>query len=626
MASRTAEHERNQTAVGLGQTGGGAGREGHARGGPRGSGAAGYAAALERIPAWTITAVLGLAYVLAAPPSTDLAAAVYRSDLFAHAGFTLWDNSWYAGHHLPAYSLLAPALGAWLGPQLLAALSMTLATALFALLIDGFFSPRATRIAALWFAVGASLSLLSNRVPFDLGLALGLASLLAARYRWRIATPALAVLCSLASPVAGAFLALAYVTWALARASGAGQWARAGRRASWPLALALATLAPLALLALTFPEGGTQPFAASAFYPGLVGVLLIAALIPGARSERAPGEARVQGISQAGATPEEARRLAAARRMVRVGALLYALALLGAYAIPTAIGSNADRLGALVAGPVAACLLIGWRPRWLVLALAPFLLYWQANAPITDFVSAAEDPAVHASYYAPLVRELRSLGVGYSARPVRIEAVPTADHGEARYLAPDFPLARGWERQLDEGRDAIFYEHQRLPLSAARYRQWLSQMAVSYVALPDAPLDYSATAEARLLLGATARDGDLSAAVDSRAAAAPPGYLREIWRSAHWRLFAVLDPRPLVQRPATMTRLSEGSFTIAAPATGSYAARVRFTPYWAVAGGHGCVREAPGGWTDVQARGAGEITIAINFSLARIFEHGPRCR
>ena len=55
--------------------------------------------------------------------------------------------------------------------------------------------------------------------------------------------------------------------------------------------------------------------------------------------------------------------------------------------------------------------------------------------------------------------------------------------------------------------------------------------------------------------------------------------------------------------------------------------RVRFTPYWALAGGHGCVREAPGGWTEraASARRAA-CTSAIDFSLARVFDHGPRCR
>src|SRR5271167_3302128 len=194
-------------------------RSNHAEGRPQLGGAingraAGTRRLIDRIPAWVLTAVLGLAYVITAPPSTDLAAATYRSYLFSHAGFTIWDNGWYGGHHLPAYSILAPALGAWIGPQLLAALAMVAATALFALLIDGLFPARATRIAALWFAVGASVSLLANRVPFDLGLALGLGCLLAARRQRCLTALLLAILTSLASPVAGAFLALALLAWA----------------------------------------------------------------------------------------------------------------------------------------------------------------------------------------------------------------------------------------------------------------------------------------------------------------------------------------------------------------------------------------------------------------------------
>jgi hypothetical protein len=53
---------------------------------------------------------------------------------------------------------------------------------------------------------------------------------------------------------------------------------------------------------------------------------------------------------------------------------------------------------------------------------------------------------------------------------------------------------------------------------------------------------------------------------------------------------------------------------------------VRFTPYWALADGHGCVRRAPGGWTDVQTRTGASVRVVIDFSLSRVFGHGPRCR
>jgi hypothetical protein len=530
------------------------------------------------VPAWAIAAALAIAYLLIAPQSPDLAAADYRGYLFAHAGLTLWDNSWYGGHHLIAYSLLAPALTALLGGRLLAALSMTLATALFTAVIAGRFSPSATRIAAAWFALGAAIALLSSRVPFDLGLAIGLASIaLAQRGRFAGAL-ALALLTSLASPIAGAFLALAFLAWALA-----------GAERRKPAALTLAALTPIALLALAFPEGGTQPFVASAFYPALAAVLVLAALIP---SEQ---------------------------RVLRIGTLLYAAALIGSYLLGTAVGGNADRLGALAAGPVAACVLAGARGHGargarargararLLLVLAPAFLYWQANAPLTDFVAAQDTPAVNASYYAPLLAELRALGVGYGATPARIEVVPSAVHWEARWLAPHVMLARGWERQLDRYRNSLFYAQQ-AALSPLAYRQWLDSQAISYVALADSPLDYSGRAEARMLR------------------AGPPGYLRELWRSAHWRLFAVARATPLVRPAGGLAALGSDSFTLRAPRAGSYTVLVHFTPYWMLDAGHGCVARAAGDWTALRAPRAGSYRVVIGFSFARVFARGARCR
>jgi hypothetical protein len=523
----------------------------------------------HRAPAWTITAALGVVYLIASPPSSDLAAASYRSNLFSRVGFTLWDNSWYGGHHLLAYSLLGPVLGALIGPQLLAALSMTLVAALFAALLEGRFPARAARIASVWLALGAAIGLLSSRVPFDLGMAVGLGSLLLAqRARLRTAL-ALAVLCSLASPVAGAFLALAFLAWALA-----------GPTRAWPIALTAAALAPIALLAFVFPEGGSQPFVASAFYPALAGVLAIAALLP---SEQ---------------------------RVLRIGTLLYAAALTGSYVLSTAVGANSDRLGSLFAGPLAVCVLAGFslgaRRTRALLVLAPLLFYWQANAPVADFAAAVSDPATHASYYAPLLGELRTLGVDYAARPARVEVVPINDHWEARWLAPHVMLARGWERQLDRYRDALFYDES-TPVESARYRAWLSAQAISYVALPDAKIDYSSESEARLLTSAH------------------PTYLREVWRSAHWRLWEVLGASPLAQPPSTLSNVGTDSFTLSAPRAGTYTVRIHFTPYWALASGSGCVARGPEDWTQLRARQAGALHVVIRFSLARIFSHGPRC-
>jgi hypothetical protein len=474
---------------------------------------------------------LAVAYLIVAPPTGDLAAATYRSDLFARVGFTTWDTGWYAahGHWLPAYSLLSPALGALLGVRVLLALSAVAASALFALIAERVFDAGGARVAAAWFALGIAVSLLSGRVPYDLGFAIGLGAVLALM-RGRVAPAlALAVLTSAASPVAGAFLALtgmAGMTGALGGVlSQKGCLARARARArespriehnktlparapnggdADPMAaelergtlrcfaLAAAALAPILVLSIAYPEGGYEPFAASAFWPALVGVALIALLFP-------------QGPLTADA-----------RRVVRIGAALYTLALIAAYAIHTPMGGNAARLGPLLAGPLLAGVLWEARRKTLLL-VAPVLLYWQLVTPIRDYASIAGDPSTKASYYAPVLAELHKLSHG---KPAIVEVPLTKAHWEAAYLAghDGVKLARGWERQLDTRYAALFY---RPTLSASDYQVWLTENKVQYVALPDAPLD---------------KAGSLEGASIARGLP----YLRELWRSGHWRLFRVM--------------------------------------------------------------------------------------
>jgi hypothetical protein len=425
---------------------------------------------------------LALLYLILAPPAADLAAATYRSDLFARVGFALRDNGWYAvhGHYLPGYSVLAPALGAWLGVRVVLVLSAIAASALFGLIAARAFPLAAARVAAVWFALGLSVELLSGRVPYGLGLAIGLGSLLALLGGRIAAALALAVVTSAASPVAGAFLALAGFVSALG-----GDKQRIGRG----LALAVAALAPIAVLALAFPEGGWEPFAPSAFWPALGGVLLIALLLP-----------------QGALTPR-------GRRVVRMGAALYALALIGSFALHTPVGGNAARLGALLAGPLLAGVL--WDHHRLALGLlAPVLLYWQLATPIRDLSTIAGDPSVHASYYAPLRAELHQLTDG--GRTI-VEVPLTGAHWEAAYLAGQngVALARGWERQLDTRYAALFYSSSLTPTA---YAAWLRENRVTYVALPDARLDYAGRKEGALI-----------------ARGLP--YLREVWRSPHWRLY-----------------------------------------------------------------------------------------
>lgn len=530
--------------------------------------------------ALAIAVPLSALYMILAPPSGDLAAATYRSDLFARAGLTLWDTGWYGGHYLPGYSLLAPALGALVGNRTLLAACALASSCLFGLLARRSFPSTGARAASASFALGVCVGLLSGRVAFGLGLSLGLLALLALVRGPLLAALALAALTSLASPVAGAFLALAGLAYALSGSlprTGDGtryrsRASRSGVALSGPalsgVALAAAALAPILALALAFPEGGWQLFAPSMFWPVLAAVVLMTLALP----------------RFGGALPE------GVRRALTWGAWLYALALIGAFVLRTPVGDNAVRLGALLGAPLAVGLL-SERRRWMLAALAPALLYWQLEAPISDVTALAGTPSVNASYYAPLASELQRLAHG---RPLRVEVPMTESHWESVYLAehPPILLARGWERQLDIRYNEPFY---RPGLSAASYTSWLRQNAVSYVALPDARLDVAGEQEARLL-------------------ARGLGSVLEVWRSSHWRLFAVRDPTALAEPPAVLRAVGADSFTLRAPHAGAFTVRLRYTRYWTVLAGHGSVHSAPGGWTEVDAHRAGVIRVGIELA------------
>jgi hypothetical protein len=69
--------------------------------------------------------------------AAGLAAAVYRSSLFARNGFQLRDNAWYGGHHLIGYSIVFPALASAIGVRLTGVLAAVVSTVLFERLAAG---------------------------------------------------------------------------------------------------------------------------------------------------------------------------------------------------------------------------------------------------------------------------------------------------------------------------------------------------------------------------------------------------------------------------------------------------------------------------------------------------------
>jgi hypothetical protein len=506
-------------------------------------------------------ALLGL-WLAVYPHTPDLAGQAYRVSLFEEVHFVVWDEHWYAGHDIPGYSLLFPPLAAAIGLRAVACLSALASTVLFAGIARSTYR-RAGRSGAVLFAVAAVADVWIGRLAFALGVALALAAVLTLVRGWPLLAFMLAALCSAASPVAGVLLALAGLTHALA-----------GRRLGSALALTLPALAIAAGLAAVFPEGGSEPYPFLSLLATLGVLALFVLALP----------------------PRQA--------LLRVGAALYLIACVLSVVAHTPMGSNIERYGVLLAGPLLACA-VAARPRRGVLAAGAVTLAllawgtWVVWGPVREArkVSGPGSEATSAAYYEPVERL-------FARVPARVEVPLTRSHWEAALLAPSVSLARGWEKQLDERYDSVLLSS---GLDAASYRRWLDENAVSYVALPDVPLDSSSAAEGRLI-----RSG--------------LPYLHEMFASPHWRVYAVANPTPLVSGPAQVVLLGHNRVRLEVFAPATLLLRVRYSRYLTIDTGEGCLARAPGGWTEVVARSAGRLTLRALFSVSRALGHGEPCR
>jgi hypothetical protein len=499
---------------------------------------------------WTpalVAAFVTGAFALWNPPLRDLAAHTFRAEYFEQHGFAIWNNTWYGGHYLPAYSVLFPPLAALLSPVWVGMLAAVASAHLFDGLVRARWGERA-RWAGLWFAVLGTLALLANGwLVFGLGCAFALGALRALQLGRDRSAVAAAVGSALSSPVAGVFLA--FVVLVAMRRRG--------------LAVAVGALVPLAVLGLLFPEGGEFPFWFSAFWP--LAVFCALALL----AVRGTGE----------------------RELRAVLVTYLALATL-AWLLSSPVGGNVTRLGALFGGPVLLAVLLAAGPARLrtPLAIAALVagLAWQVVSPFRQVTEALGDPATERSYYAPLKGWLAAHG----AQDDRIEIPYTFGHWEAAFVSPDFSLARGWLRQLDIERNRIFYDG-REP-THARYRQWLYDNGIRWVAASDAQLDYSAVDESRLI-----RER--------------PPYLRRRAQLEHWDVYEVVGTPGLVRGPVRIVELQPESFTLAFARPGAAQVRIRYTPYWQAHAG-ACVGAA-GDWTVVRSDRPGKVRISTRFSL-----------
>src|SRR5215216_2454101 len=137
-------------------------------------------------------AAMGVAYLIAAPDTADMAAHTYRTWLWHQVGFATWNAQWYGGHHMAGYSLLYPPLAALAGTRLVGVVAAVAAVGLFAVLARRMAPTPATGALAAWLFLGGVMSnVVIGRMPFTLGIALAVGAWACAR-RSRLATAAVA--------------------------------------------------------------------------------------------------------------------------------------------------------------------------------------------------------------------------------------------------------------------------------------------------------------------------------------------------------------------------------------------------------------------------------------------------
>ncbi|MEV5821022.1 hypothetical protein ACFYMB_10220 [Micromonospora haikouensis] len=512
-------------------------------------------------------AALGVAYLLLPGMGSDLSAQVARADFFAAHGAALVDLRWYGGIHPLGYSLVSPPVMAVLGVRVTGVLALVASATAFAALLVRTGVPRPL-LGSLVGVLTIAGNLVSGRVTYGLGVAFGLAALLAltmptsvspGRRRLRVGLAvAAALLASATSPVAGLFVGLAGAALLLARRYGDG------------LLLGVGAAVPLAVTGLLFGEGGWMNISRTDTVRAVLTSLLVAALV--------------------------------AYRPVRVGALLSAGGVLIASVVHTPVGLNATRLAVMFALPLLAAaarlpapaarrvppgLRRGGVAGVALAVLLAAVCWWQPPVVPADLRSVG-DPTSDPAYFAPLRAELARRGL-----TGRVEVPPTRNYWEAALLG-DVPLARGWLRQADVDRNPLFFgqvpgaEGTGVPLTAATYRDWLADNAVQYVAVPDAPLSWVGRPEAQLVT-----DG--------------LPYLRPVWQDAHWRLFAFTEAQPLVGQPATLVGQTASTVTFTTRSDEQVLIRVRYSRWLRTTAGV-TLRPADG-WTLAHPPGPGTFTL-----------------
>lgn len=485
-----------------------------------------------------------VAYLIVPKGGTDLSAQVERAHFAADYGLRPIDFAWYGGTNQFGYSLISQYVMAVVGTRVAGALAAILTALAFAVILarTNVWRPR---LAAGFGAVCIAANLVSGRITYAIGLAFAvgaIAALTDESPRRRLILAGLgSFLAAATSPVAGLFVGLAGVAMLLS-----------GHRRDG-ITIGAAAAVPMAVVGVVFGQGGWMNISASDMRHGVGLAVLVLLFAP--------------------------------NRTVRIGAVLSALGIMATYVVHTPVGLNAIRLPVMFATPLLVAL-VRWRLP-VVVVMVGLMWWWQPPVNLGDLHDAGT-AAANASYYTPLIHELRTLpGNG------RVEVVPSRDYWESTYVAEKRPLARGWMRQLDIERNPLFFNGK---LTSNSYQDWLMDNGVRYVAMARASHSWVGSAEVELIL-------------------ANQPYLNEIWHGGNWTLYAVIGSPGIVGAPGHLVSTDPSGLTVRVNRAGPLTVRVHYSRWLTLSGPRGCLQPS-GRWTTLRvgAPGTYRISSALQWS------------
>jgi hypothetical protein len=506
----------------------------------------------------TLVAATLAAYLLwAMPPGIDWAAHAYQRTFLLQHGFQIWNNFWYAGHYsFVTYSFIYYPLAALLGIKVLALASIASAAMSFTIVLFHQWGT-VSRISSRTFAVMWVGIIGAAAFPFALAMSFALLSLWALQEGRRGRFAVGAILTLLASPLAFVLLTIVMGGVALSR--------RSLRTVPVPVAVVVGGGVAELLVYRLFGEGGRFPFGTLQLVPGV--------------AFAAVGLVVTRGVATA--------------RPLRGLFAIYLIAILAAYVVPSSVGSNIERIRYL-ALPLAliAVALRHWRPLWMVVPVVALAAVWNATPIAASFVRASSDPAREQAYWQPAISYLHA----HLSPSYRVEVVDTVEHWPAAYL-PDagIPIVRGWYRQSDFPQNQLLYDP---ALAAEPYEAWLRHLAVRYVVLTDAPVDYSARAEAALI-----RSGRT--------------HLVPVHRTAHMTVYELPDASPMIvgAGDATVLWMWPSRFVAEFGAAGAYRVKVRWSPYWRTSSG--CISRTVDGMVRLDVPHPGLVDLSFGVTVQR---------